>query len=826
MNASQLTTIKEAKKLLIDCACFRGPQGDTGATGPQGTTGAQGPIGPPGNITDFTIPGASTNALMYYTGSGFGAMSSLFYYSSINVLEAHLDIIPSTDNAYNLGSSDIRWKHLYVGPSSIYLGNTAHLYEDVLGNITTNIGFNGPTALLSTISTSKIVIGNTTLEDSISLDGTLQSSLTINNTLIPFSTLIYDLGNPLKRWRSVYIGPGTIDIATTTSNTGTIGTDDNGIVYSQFGFATPFINIGPAISTNNAVGGWRLQSVGDPTEPTFDLVIQQNSESGLIGPVYSLIRNPVYISTTQLTSTVVGLGTIGYVSSHQLLSTVGSGSLALQSTTRGLGNIYISSLDNFIPSTVVGLGTFGYVSSSQLLSTVGSGSLALQSTTRGLGNIYISSLDNFIPSTVVGLGTVGYVSSQQLLSTVASGSFALQSTTKGLGNIYLSSFASNPITSMGNVLRVDSVYGNDTLAPANLYSYPFKTINGAISNVSPTQTIHILPGTYNETIVIPTGIAIRGENTQTVTLQSANSTSNTTLVTMGANCRLEDITMNIYSSNAVNLIGVNYPSGTSITSKLRTTVLNVSSTNAGSNSTIGIYSGGTSALGYTTSHAIRGTSINVASQGKGLTRALYVTDSSRFGARDTNFSALGTSSIGVETTNVSSFVELKECSVNGGALDINRTAGTLQLSSTDLINATANGNSFSVNTEPSPIFFGVTGDIKNATKNLMPGTLLHNDLPASFGLPFPQRLIVFQGLFTSRAALTGDKTAIYNLYKNTSNGTPFMTATLDSANQTVRIQDKSETFNGVSDRLIVQLVTTGTPDIGTTSDLFAALALY
>jgi len=578
MNASQLTTIREAKRILEDCSCFRGPQGPAGSNGSTivGPVGPQGPIGPSGSISDFTIPGASTNALMYYTGSGFGAMSSLFYYSSINVLEAHLNIIPSSDIIHDLGSSNLRWNNIYA------------------------TSYNG-------------------------------------------------------------------------------------------------------------------------------------------------IENYNYISTT-----------------------------GLQSTITGLGNIYIST--NIIPSTIIGLGTFGYISSSQLLSTVASGSLTLQS-------------------------TVG-----------------------GLGNIYLSSFASNPTTSMGNVLRVDSVYGNDTLAPANLYSYPFKTINGAISNVSSTQTIHILPGTYNETIVIPRGIAVRGENTQTVTIQSANSTSNTTLITMGANCRLEDVTMNIYSSNAVDLIGINYPSGTSITSKLRTTVLNVSSTNAGSNSTLGIYSGGTSALSYTTSHAIRGTTINVASQGSGLTRALYITDSNRFGARDTNFSALGISSIGVETINISSFAELKECSVNGGVYDINRTAGTIQLSSTDLINASANGNSFSVNTEPSPIFFGVTGTIGNGTHNLMPGTVLYNNLPTSFGLPFPQRLIVFQGLFTSRVALTGAQTAVYHLHKNTTSGTSFMTATLDSANQTVRVQDKSESFNPVNDRLIVELTTSG--GIGNATDLFCALALY
>jgi hypothetical protein len=293
---------------------------------------------------------------------------------------------------------------------------------------------------------------------------------------------------------------------------------------------------------------------------------------------------------------------------------------------------------------------------------------------------------------------------------------------------------------------------------------------------------------------------------------------------MGSNSRLEDVTMTIYSSNAVDLIGIDYPSGTPRTSKLRTTVLNVSSTNAGSNSTIGIYSGGTSDLSFTTSHAIRATTVNVASQGSGLTRGLYMPNSNRFTARDTNISALGISSIGVETKNVSSFVELKHCSIHGGVYDINRAAGTIQLSSTDLINATANGNSFSVNTEPSPIFFGVIGSIGNGTKFLLPGTLVYNELPASFGLPFPQRLVVFQGLFTSRAALSVGQTVTYNLRKNGTTGPIFMTAVLNSANQTVRIQDKSETFNAVNDRLYVELITTG--NIGQATELFCALALY
>jgi len=64
----------------------------------------------------------------------------------------------------------------------------------------------------------------------------------------------------------------------------------------------------------------------------------------------------------------------------------------------------------------------------------------------------------------------------------------------------------------------------------------------------------------------------------------------------------------------------------------------------------------------------------------------------------------------------------------------------------------------------------------------------------------------------------------YNLHKNTTSGTPFMVATLDSANQTVRVQNKSESFNTINDRLFVELTTSG--GIGSGTDLFCSLALY
>ena len=156
MNASQLTLIKDAKRLLEDCSCFRGPEGPQGATG---ATGAQGPTGAPGTITDFTIPGASTNAIMYYTGTGFGAMSSLYYYSSINVLEAHLDIIPSRDEAHNLGSSDFQWNNIYTSTitASVYSGIENYNYISTSGLTSTVIGLGN--IYISTNSLTSTVVG-------------------------------------------------------------------------------------------------------------------------------------------------------------------------------------------------------------------------------------------------------------------------------------------------------------------------------------------------------------------------------------------------------------------------------------------------------------------------------------------------------------------------------------------------------------------------------------------------------------------------------------------------------------------------------------------
>jgi hypothetical protein len=328
---------------------------------------------------------------------------------------------------------------------------------------------------------------------------------------------------------------------------------------------------------------------------------------------------------------------------------------------------------------------------------------------------------------------------------------------------------------MGKTLVVDSVYGNDVSGAANRYGYPFATIAAAMSNVSSGETIFVRPGTYTESVTMSNGIALRGANTQTVTVTRTNVTSNTTLLTMGSNCRVEDITFTLTSASNVNLTGVDWPSGTPLTSKFRTAVVNVTSSATGSNTIVGILSAASSATTYSASDAIRSCTVSVDASSSGVVRGLYLTGSNWFSSRDTNYNIRGTGSniVGVETTDAGAYASIKHSTVRGGdgtgiRYDVNRTAGEILLGSTDLVNNTANGNSFSVTTEGAITHFGTTGNYGNGTTYyLVPGFVKQGDLPTStFGIPVTQNMILFSGTFQSSPALPSNASVKLTAYKN------------------------------------------------------------
>ncbi len=340
-----------------------------------------------------------------------------------------------------------------------------------------------------------------------------------------------------------------------------------------------------------------------------------------------------------------------------------------------------------------------------------------------------------------------------------------------------SSGPTGPVLPVGNMVFVDVSYGNNTLAASDPTRYPFLTIASALNNVSAGQTVFVRPGTYNEKLTIPSGIALRGANVQTVTVQQLNTTSNTTLLTMGSNCRVEDMTFTLTSTSNVDLTGVDWPSGTPLTSKLRTTVVNVTSSGTGANTIVGMLSAGTSATTYSASDATRSCTVSVDASSSGIVRGLYVTGSNWFAMRDTNLNVRGTGSniIGVETTDAGAYASIKHSTVRGGNHvlvptnhDINRTAGNILLGAVDLVNNSANGNGFTVTTEGAVTHYGTTGNFTNGTTYfLVPGFVKQGDLPTStFGIPVTQNMILFSGTFQCAPAVPVGQSVKLTAYKN------------------------------------------------------------
>jgi hypothetical protein len=357
------------------------------------------------------------------------------------------------------------------------------------------------------------------------------------------------------------------------------------------------------------------------------------------------------------------------------------------------------------------------------------------------------------------------------------------------------------------------VYGNDVTAAASPYSLPFLTISAALAAASSGQNVIVRAGTYNETLTIPNGVSLTGEGAQCVIIQKLGVTANTTLITMGANCRVENFTANLSSAGNYDLIGVDFPNGTIPTAKLRNSIWTVTSTATGSPTILGARSAGTSVSPTTFSspNAIQRSTINVISSSTGITRGILVSGANRFSVRDIVVFARGTGTdiVGAETTDAGAVFDCKTSTISGVLFDINQTAGVIQLGVTDLVNANANGNGFAVSIEPSHLLFvlGPTVNYTGAgsvvptpagTYYLSPGTSVANFANLVIGIPFPQKLIVFDGVVSSTVAIPVGVTVTVDLYKSASPsvlGTSFKTAVLNSATQNLVINNFATTFD-------------------------------
>jgi hypothetical protein len=323
-------------------------------------------------------------------------------------------------------------------------------------------------------------------------------------------------------------------------------------------------------------------------------------------------------------------------------------------------------------------------------------------------------------------------------------------------------YLSLPTAQLGNVIRVDSVYGNDSTG--NVGALPFLTVGAAITaaasvaTVSNPITVWVLPGIYNLSagITIPPYVCLRGLNIQTAIIQMLGVTANTTLVTMSDNCRVEDLTLKLTSTGHYTLKGVVFGGTTSITAKLRVCVLTVDNSAASATGTSAVsgveFSGtGTLGAGSFSFNSIKGSTINVSSNGNGIKRGVLVTNTNVTSTRDTNIYVAQPpattghtgSYVGVETndTNQTGSIQLRSTTIGTvtpatgqtyTASDILQTTPTtitnptylasagIQVGpGTDLVTKTAGGKGFSTYIYPTTLFYGAIGTLHTSGN---PGT--------------------------------------------------------------------------------------------------------
>lgn len=218
--------------------------------------------------------------------------------------------------------------------------------------------------------------------------------------------------------------------------------------------------------------------------------------------------------TSTVTSTIDGLGTLGYISTQQLISTVqGMGNIFISTGTPGYGDVTNAQLI----STTIGLGNI-YLSTTEIGQVL---STQLLSTTSGLGQLYLSTPS--LVSTVRGLGNVGYISGP-----------ALTSTFQGLGQVYQSSpdvvLARHISTGVStNLLQVGSIFAvtetvNSIYTGTILASTSLTVTNGPLT-LNYTGTVPALP----LSITGPASSAVNfrmsagGNNSLTLTVDGAQN---------------------------------------------------------------------------------------------------------------------------------------------------------------------------------------------------------------------------------------------------------------------------------------------------------------
>ena len=442
----------------------------------------------------------------------FGYLSTVQWGSVVST--ANLANVVSTANLANLVST-ANLANLVSTANLANLVSTANLANLVsTANLATHVSTANLANLVSTANLANLVstsylgtqIGSTVIglgtAGYVSTSQLLSTSLGLNFFISTFYidypellSTVAGLGTTgyLSTGFSTSISRSFLTSSLSTTNINTANVNSLTATISSLTVNALFIGTGTGFTDTGDTIGTSMSTI-TITANTITAIVLSTQQLNV-----SSITGITFLSQANLTSTVIGMGTAGYISSGQLVST----SLGLSqyissfidpteltSTVIGLGTqgfVSTLGLTYAVASTAQGLGTFGYTSTSQLLST----SLGLYQQIQTSATAIVQA---DVTSSITGLGTFGYISTIVWGSVVSTANLANHISTANLANLVSTANLANLVSTANLANLVSTANLANLVSTANLANL-VSTAN--LANLVSTANLANLVSTAN-----------------------------------------------------------------------------------------------------------------------------------------------------------------------------------------------------------------------------------------------------------------------------------------------------------------------------------------
>lgn len=272
-------------------------------------------------------------------------------------------LVPAANVTYDLGTSAMRWKDLYLSGSTLVLGNVT--ISDATGTLSTNS---------AAISENLTVSGNAVLgsnsSDIVSINGV------VNTAITPSANVTYDLGTNTSRWREIHAAnvhsvdgyfDGNLQVSgnlvvlgdALTVNVATLAVEDSLIQLAINNTSTDLLDIG--FYGNYQVGGGGHEHAG---------FFRDASDDGIFKLFYGLQDAPT--TTVDIAGTGYTRGTIeAYLKSGALISNATNVAITSNSTVSVAITANTLALTTALSATDGGTGFDTYTSGDLLVANTG-----------------------------------------------------------------------------------------------------------------------------------------------------------------------------------------------------------------------------------------------------------------------------------------------------------------------------------------------------------------------------------------------------------------------------------------------------------------------